>query len=38
MASLDHGSIIEIKRIAHQYAREKYEESTKNTGYLEIFR
>ena len=33
----DH-DIIQMRKKAHQYAKEKYEESTKSTGYLKIFR
>lgn len=36
--SLNNHDIIQMRKIAHQYAKGKYEESTKNTGYLKIFR
>lgn len=38
ISSLNHDDIIDMKRRAHEYARKKYEESTRNTGYLKIFR
>lgn len=38
IVSLNNHDIIEMRKKAHRYAKEKFEESTKNTGYLKIFR